>query len=158
MAAQLLSLATAAAVCVLSFLEHSRSVGPSTLLTSYLVISIISDMIQVGLLYVAWNLCKPWGFPSAIFATRFVLLLMEGQPKRSILREPYDKLSPEETAGFFGVAFFWWVNTVLKVGYYEVLSLEDMPPLEKSLDVVKIREAMQRNWDKRSMHVVAAPY
>ncbi len=156
LAARLLSLVAAAAVCVLSFLEHGRNVGPSTLLTSYFVIIILSDVIQAGLLYVAWNLCNPWGLASAIFATKFVLLVLEGQTKRSILREPYDKLSPEETAGFFGVAFFWWVNKVLKTGYSKVLSLDDMPPLGKSLDVMKTREAMQREWDKRSTYTSAS--
>jgi ATP-binding cassette, subfamily C (CFTR/MRP), member 1 len=112
--------------------------------------AILSDITQAGLLYVARNLSSPWGVASAISATRLVLLVLEGQTKRSILREPYDKLSPEETAGFFGVAFFWWVNKVLKTGYSNVLSLDDMPPLGKALDVMKTREAMQREWDKRS--------
>lgn len=158
LAAQLLSLVAATTVCTLSFLEHGRNIGPSTLLTSYLVITILSDVIQAGLLYVAWNLCNPWGLPSVIFATKLVLLVLESQTKRSILREPYDKLSPEETAGFFGVAFFWWVNKVLKTGYNNVLSLDDMPPLGKSLDVVKTREAMQREWDKRSTYTSASAF
>lgn len=122
-------------------------------MTSYLAIAILSDVIQGGLLYVAWNLCNPEGLASAIFATKIVLLILELQTKRSILREPHDKLSPEETAGFFGVAFFWWVNKVLKTGYSNVLSLDNMPPLGKSLDVVKTRQAMQREWDKRSTHM-----
>ena len=132
--------------------------GPSTLLTSYFVIITLSDVTQAGLLYVAWNLCNPWGLTSAISATRFVLLVLEGQTKRSILREPYDKLAPEETAGFFGVAFFWWVNKVLKTGYSKVLSLDDMPPLGRSLDVMKTREAMQREWDKRSKYTWASAF
>jgi ATP-binding cassette, subfamily C (CFTR/MRP), member 1 len=149
--AELLSLVAVTAVCVLSFLEHGRNVGPSTLLTSYFVIAILSDAIQACLLYVAWNLCNTWSLASAIAIIRFVLLVLECQTKRSILREPYDKLSPEETAGFLGTAFFWWVNKVLKTGYSKVLSLDDMPPLAKSLDVMKTREAMQREWDKRSL-------
>jgi ATP-binding cassette, subfamily C (CFTR/MRP), member 1 len=151
-------LVAATAVCVLSFLEHGRNVGPSTLLTSFLVIAILSDVIQAGLLYVAWKLCNPWGLASAIFATRCVLLILEGRTKRSILREPYDKLSPEETAGFFGVAFFWWVNKVLKTGYCNVFTLDDMPPLGEGLDIMKTREAMQREWDKRSTYTLVSSF
>ncbi|KAF3000471.1 hypothetical protein E8E14_000532 [Neopestalotiopsis sp. 37M] len=98
------------------------------------------------------NLIAEWqeqlcDFPLAIFATRFALLILEGRTKTSILREPYDKLSPEETSGFFGVALYWWVNKFLKNGYSHVLSLDDMPPFEKSLDVGRCRETMQREWD-----------
>ncbi len=149
LASNLLSLVAATAICVLSFLEHGRNVEPSTLLTSYLVATIFSDVIQAGLLYVAQNLCNPWGLASATFAAKLVLLALEGQTKRHILREPYDKLSPEETVGYFGVVFFWWVNRILKMGYSKVLSLEDMPPLGRSLDVMKTREVMQREWDRR---------
>ncbi|KAK0717285.1 hypothetical protein B0T26DRAFT_675615 [Lasiosphaeria miniovina] len=105
LASRVLSFVAAFAVCVLSFLEHGRNVVPSTLLTIYFA----------GLLYVAWNLCHPWGLPSVIFAARALVLVLEGPVKTDILREPYDKLSPEETAGFFGVVF-WWVNKILKKG------------------------------------------
>lgn len=113
----------------------------------------LSDAVQAGLLYVAQNLCNPWGLATAISAARFGLLILEGQTKRPILREPYDKLSPEETSGFFSVAFFWWVNKVLRIGYTNVLSLDDMPPLGKPLDAMKTRIAMQREWDKRSTYL-----
>ena len=147
---RLLSAVAAAAVFLLSFLEHGRNVGPSTVLTTYFVFAILSDVIQGGLLIVARNLCGPLGLASAVFAAKAVVLALEGRTKRSILRDPYDKLSPEETAGFFGVAFFWWVNAFLKLGYSKVLSLDDMPPLVRALDVLGVREKMQRIWDKRS--------
>lgn len=150
LAASLLSTLASATFCVLSFLEHGRNVGPSTLLVCYLVSAILSDVTRVGLFVVARNLCHPAGLTSALFAAQLILLVLEGQPKRAILREPYDKLSPEETAGFFGVAFFWWVNSFLKKGYSKLLSLDDMPPLVQELNVMKIREAMQRRWDQRS--------
>lgn len=109
-----------------------------------------SGVINAGLQYVAWNLCSIWGLPTAIFASRIVLFILESQTKRSILREPFSELSLEETSGFFGVLFFLWVNKVLKTGYFRALSLADMPPLDKSLDAMKVREAMQREWDKKS--------
>ena len=148
--ARVLGLVTAAVVGVLSLLEHGRNVGPSTLLTTYLVLVTFSDAVQIALLAVAWNLCNPWGLASAILADRFVLLVLEVQTKRSILREPYTKLSPEQTAGFLGVAFFWWVNDILRKGYYKMFTLDDLPRLDESLDAMKAREMMQESWDKRS--------
>ncbi len=155
--ARLLSLIASAAVCVLSFLEHGRSVAPSTVLTVYLVFSTLCDVIQVGLLYVARNLCDPPGLAFAIFIVKLLLLHLEARNKTSILREPYRHLAPEETAGFFGSAFFWWVNRIIALGYSKIFSLEDMPPLATYLDTLKQREAMQQTWDKRSMLLFAYP-
>lgn len=42
------------------------------------------------------------------------------------------------------------MNRLLKTGYSKVLSLDDMPPLGKSLNVMKTRAVMQREWDKKS--------
>jgi len=154
-AAQVLSVAAAAAVCVLSPLEHGRNVAPSALLTGYLALALLSDAVRAGLLLVAWNLCWPgsrwssWAVVAAP-AARLGLYLLEARTKRSILREPWARtLPPEDTAGYFGVAFFWWVNTVLRKGYATVFSLADMPPLGPSMDVVLVREAMLKEWDRR---------
>ena len=119
--------------------------------------TLLNDAIQTGLLYDAQNLCSLSVLVTAISATRFLLFALESQTKRTILREPYDKLSPEETAGFFGVAFFWWVNKVLRTGYSNVLSLDEMPPLGKALDSMKTRAAMQREWDRRSKCPCVSP-
>jgi len=154
---RLLPVLAAAALCVVSFLEHGRNVAPSTVLTIYLVFTIFSDVIHAGLLVVARNLCDPLGLDAAIFAVKFVLLVLEGQTKLSILREPYQKLSPEETSGFFGVIFFWWVNRFLKLGYNKVLSLDDMPQMMKSIDAAEMRELIQRKWDRRRKHSRASP-
>ena len=154
----LVSLVTATAVCVLSFLEHGRNVAPSTLLTTYLTLAIFSDVIEAGLRLVAWNLCHPWGLKSASFGVKLVLLILESRTKRTILREPYVNLSPEETAGFFGVAFFWWVNGLLSQGYAKLLSLSDIPPLIGALDVMTTRELIQREWDNRSKFPTIVPH
>ena len=119
--------------------------------------SIFSDFVRAGLFAVARNLCGPLGLPAAVFVAKTVLIALESRTKRSILREPYQNISLEETAGFFGMAFFWWVNGLLKLGYSKVLSLDDMPPLARYLDTMKMREAMQREWDKRSTPFKSLP-
>ncbi|KAI9738030.1 MAG: hypothetical protein M1818_005458 [Claussenomyces sp. TS43310] len=117
LAARLLSLVAYAAFCVLSILEHGRSITPSTILTVYLVFSAFFDTIQFGLLYVAKSLCSPSALSVAIFLVRLALLVIEARKKTSILREPYQHLAPEETAGFLDTAFFWWVNDINALGY-----------------------------------------
>lgn len=153
LAAQLLFLVADVVVCVISFLEHGRNPRPSTLLITYLALTIFS-LTSAGLQYVAWNLCIKEGLTVSIFVTRFALLVLESQTKISILREPYTELSLEQAAGFFDVVFFWWVNKVLKMGYSKNIGLVDIPALDKSLDALKIRDAMRREWDKRSTFIL----
>ncbi|RDW89784.1 hypothetical protein BP6252_01816 [Coleophoma cylindrospora] len=149
LAYQVLFLVASAALCVLSLFEHGRSVAPSTLLTVYLASSAFVDVIHVSLLYVAMNLCSLSPSAFAIFVAKLVLLVLEAQDKTPILREPYDGLAPEERAGVFGNAFFWWVNNIIALGYSKILLPEDMPPLASSIDAMKLRESMQQIWDKR---------
>jgi ATP-binding cassette, subfamily C (CFTR/MRP), member 1 len=144
------SLTAAVALCPLSFFEHGRNIAPSAVLTIYLVFSVFRDVIQVGLLYVAKNMCGHSPLPFILMTTKLVLLVLEGQTKRSILREQYKNLAPEMTDGFFGTAFFVWVNKVFALGYSKILSLDDMPPLATYLDAMVMRESMQKTWDNRS--------
>ncbi len=147
---ELLFLTKDIAVVVLSFLEHGRAVAPSTIITGYLLLTCSSDVIQTGLLYIAKNSGSLLSLAGLAFAAQLVLLVLESRTKRSILRDPYNKLSPEETTGIMGRCFFWWVNKILKVGYTNPLSLGDMPPLSQSLDAAEARKAMLEEWSKRS--------
>jgi hypothetical protein len=151
-AAQVLSLTAYALFGVLSVLEHGRSITPSTLLTVYMLSLIFCDIIHFGFLYVARDLCSFSALPPAICVIKVALLVCEALNKTLILREPYRHLAPEERAGFFGIAFFWWVNEFIGLGHSKILSLQDMPPLPSYLDARKLREAMQTTWDKRSKH------
>ena len=135
---------------MLSFLEHGRSVAPSTTLTVFLVFGVFCDVVQAGLYYVAKNLCHCSPLAAPVFAVKLVVLYLESQDKTPILREPYQSMAPEERAGFFGNVFFWWVNKVISLGYSKILKAEDMPPLASYLDTMEMREDMQRTWDKRS--------
>lgn len=149
-AAQALSLTAYALFSVLSFLEHGRSITTSTLLTVYLFSSMLCDVIQFGLLYAAQDLSCFSALPSAIVIVKLALLICETQNKTSILREPYRDQAPEDRAGLFETAFFWWVNEFLALGHSKILSIDDMPPLPSYLDAGNLREDMQKAWDKRS--------
>jgi hypothetical protein len=149
-AAQALSLAATATLGVLSFFEHGRSVSPSNLLMIFLAASCFVDIMEAGLLAVAENFCRLSPVASALFAAKLVLLGLEMQDKTPILREPYRDLCPEERTGYFGNAFFWWVNRIIAAGSSKILSLQDLPPLASSINAMQLRDEIQRVWDKRS--------
>lgn len=145
---RLLYLAAFAVLGPMSFFEHSRSVAPSTLITTFLVSCVLCDAIQAGQLYVAKNLCEVSMLSVASFVVKAALMILETQSK-AILREPYEHSSPEEVSGFWGTAFFWWVNEFIALGYSKILSNEDMPPLPSYLDSQHLRERMLHAWNRK---------
>jgi ATP-binding cassette, subfamily C (CFTR/MRP), member 1 len=146
----ILHIASSAVLCLLSFFEHGRSVAPSTVATVYLAGRLFADVIEVGLLYVAENLCVISPLAISVSAANLILFILEARDKTTILREPYRDLAPEERSGFFGNVFFWWVNNAIAFSYSKVLLPEDLPPLASSIDAMVLRESMQRIWDERS--------
>jgi hypothetical protein len=87
------------ALCGLSSLEHGRNVALSALTTTYLAADIFTNIIKLELLLVAENMCDIGFSATGAFGVKLVALLLECQTKEHILREPYDRLSGEETAG-----------------------------------------------------------
>lgn len=139
---------------LISILEHGRSVRPSTLLTLFLVFSASSDAIQWGLLHFVTNCPTSPAVIGIAFTIKVILLVLEMRNKMSILREPYENMSPEEISGLLGNLFFWWVNDFIVLGYSKILSADDMPPLPSYLNSMKLRKAMQVTWDQRSMCLI----
>lgn len=147
----LLFLIADALLCIVSFFEHGRNIRPSTAVTMYLLLNILSSIVRAGLRFVSWNLCHISSLSLAIFVARIILFVIENQSKRPILQIKYNQLSPEETAGFLDRIFYWWVNKILKTGYSKNLSLADIPRLNKDVDATRICTTMQIEWQKKSI-------
>ena len=137
-------------VLYLSFLNHARSIRPFDLLNLFLFASVCVDSTQVTLLHlIATNHCQVSPVSVALIAVKAVLLILELQSKRSILREPWQHLSFEETDSIISQAFYWWVNSLLRKGRYKLLEFEDLPPIPHALSSKILRERMNRCWENQ---------
>ncbi|KAJ5266794.1 P-loop containing nucleoside triphosphate hydrolase protein [Penicillium angulare] len=132
----------------LSFSNHSRSQRPFNLLNGVLILSISRDLLQVFLLRYIGQ-CRISVLSEATIIAKTVLLILELQSKRSILREPWQGLSFEETESSFSQSFFWWVNSLLRRGRYELFEIEDLPQLPRDLSSQLLREKMKHYWEIR---------
>jgi ATP-binding cassette, subfamily C (CFTR/MRP), member 1 len=140
----------ALAIWPLSWIEHRRSVRPSTLLNIYLLCALIFDIPLCRTLYLR-------GDTAAFIAPVFVagtgmklgLLILEAQSKTSCLKDPYSKLSPEARAGVLNRIIFWWINTLLIAGYKRVVVYNDLPVLDSELSSECVQPGMQAAWDER---------
>lgn len=75
------------------------------------------------------------------------MLLLETLGKRRILLAAYRGLSPEITSGLFSRGLFWWLNSLLVNGFKNVLSAEDIFPINESLSSRKLSGDLQSRWD-----------
>ncbi|PYH87605.1 P-loop containing nucleoside triphosphate hydrolase protein [Aspergillus ellipticus CBS 707.79] len=134
----------------LSFVEHGRSICPSTILNLYLFASLVLDVVRIAWLRIVTNdgTLSPWAL--AITAVTSLLLVLEAQNKRSILREQWQNASAEETAGIFSRIFLAWILPLLRKGNGQLLILDDLFDMHSELSSQVLRGRMLRYWGKRS--------
>lgn len=145
--AAVLSFVASLVVFVLSRLEHSRGIRPSTLLNLYLLISLLFDTVQVRTLYLRHDDSAILGLFTASVGIKAILLLLEAKNKRSCLRPPYNRFSPETTSGIFNHSFFWWLNPILLKGFRSILTLDDLFTTDQALLSEPLQHEMERAWN-----------
>lgn len=144
-----ISFAAALAVLLLSSVEHSRSVGPSTLLSVYLLLSSVLDLAQARTLYLQRDSLPIAAIFFAIIGIRLSLLLLESCSKRPYLKPPYNNLSPESTSGIFNRTVFWWLNPLFVKGFQGLLSFNDLCTTDSKLASEPLSRSMHKAWDTR---------
>ena len=145
-----LSLLGALFVAILSFFEHGRSVRPSTLLTVYLLLSILFDSVHARTLFL-----RPY-IPTSLAATvtasiglQVILLLLETQHKGNHLSAAHrEKYSPEELSGILTRTVFSWLNTLFVQGFRKMLTLDDLFPTDNQLSSDLLMTRLKANWAK----------
>lgn len=137
-------------LCLLSYVEHTRSVRPSFLLDIYLFSTLLFDIARTRTLWL--RLAGREGMAIAILssvmvAVKSLLLLLETMEKRSFLRHEYKNYPPEATAGFFNRAFFLWLNSLFKMGFSNLMSVDDLFALDKQLGSKRLQDNLESKWN-----------
>ncbi|KAJ4864305.1 ABC transporter domain-containing protein [Trichoderma breve] len=150
LAAATLSLADGIALSVLSFLEHRRSIRPSSIILVYLVFSIAFDAVQCRTLWLLkTNVLAP--VSTATLACKIVVFLLELGEKRHILLHPWNNLTPETTSSIINRSLFWWLNDLLLRGFRTPLSTDTLYEIDDSMKserlFLKLQDARQK-WSK----------
>ena len=132
----------------LSFAEHQRTVHPSLILNCYLLLSFLLDAVNVRTLWL-----RTYGETVAIvttisFAVKLVLVVLEALGKESILLDPFKFNSPEVLSGIYNRALFWWLNPLFREGYFNILSIKSLFPLDKHLSTKYLYDAVQPAWSR----------
>lgn len=151
---------TSLAACVglfpLLLFEHKRSIRPSDLAVIYLVVTLSCDVLKFctevfadsAFHYVFPPLRSSW--PNLLnICIKLVLLAVESQGKKQVLRDPSRQYSPEELAGVLSRTFFWWINPILAQGSREILTEDTLPPVDHRLSSKTLRHKALLAWDQR---------
>lgn len=148
---------SALCMLVLSHLEHARSTRPSILLSSYLFLTILFDVVQVRTLWLASTTHDEaviTRLMTAALALKGAISLLESQPKTRWLlltgRDPGKSRSPEETTGIYGLGAYLWLNRLFFEGWRKVITMADLYPLDSSMAAEALEERLSSIMSGRS--------
>jgi ATP-binding cassette subfamily C (CFTR/MRP) protein 1 len=134
---------------LLSYFEHTRSIGPSQILQIFLFLSTLLDAPRVRTMWSIQDNFLIAVLFSASVASKIPLLFLESAGKRSLLRPMYIDSSLESTSGIFSQSLFLWMNIQLSAGYKNVLSMADLLRIDESLFSRDLEDSgLQIRWNK----------
>ncbi|KAF5718138.1 multidrug resistance-associated 1 [Fusarium mundagurra] len=133
-------------LALLSYVEHTRSVRPSTIINVYLLFTALFDCAIARTLWLLDGAHAVARLFTAATSAKALILVSEAWEKRSILRVQYRDLSPETTSGILGRSVFWWINPLMKLGFSNFLTEHDLYPIEKSLLGKRLFAQVEKSW------------
>jgi ATP-binding cassette subfamily C (CFTR/MRP) protein 1 len=144
--ASLFTVASTGCLAILSYLEHDRSIDPSSVITIYLLISGLCDIPILRTLWLRQeDTLIPLTRALALFL-KTVIFVLESKNKRNYLEASYRNSSPEALGGMMDRGFFLWLIPTLRRGYYVSLELDDLPYLDPELSVPLMQARFAQTW------------
>lgn len=140
---------------ILSLLEHSRSVRPSTVTCSYLFLAFIYDLTRVPSLWAA-SFGRETGSSAAtgpaiftallvvIVVIQFLFLVLETWPRQRWIAWDAADHSPEETSSVFSLGLYSWLVPLLWRGYHSSLVMKDLYALDRTLSITTLVRQQRR--------------
>ncbi|KAI9150479.1 ABC multidrug transporter B [Paramyrothecium foliicola] len=141
-----LSLAGSVALVVLSYVEHTYAVQPSTIIDYFLLFSALFDATRARTLWLqGYN--RPVAITSIVAVVlKLIVLALEVTEKRKFLRSQFQQLPPESTSGIFSKWLFSWQLPMFRAGYSKDLMIEDLFVLDKHLGSRYLQNMLQTAW------------
>lgn len=133
---------------VLSWVEDARSIRPSSMLSSYLVVTLILDIADCWILWLRRIDDTNLAISTAFMVVKLVMLFLESLSKTCYLYD-IDHLSPEATSGLLSRSFLWWMNGLFRQGLRSTLTLDDLYPLDEHLASAALSINIQEAWARR---------
>ncbi|KAF2761934.1 canalicular multispecific organic anion transporter 1 [Pseudovirgaria hyperparasitica] len=151
-----LSIFCALLFIVLSFLEHEKSIRPSTILVTYMAFTILCDAVCIR---TYWLMQVPVGLFSSLVtstALKLVIMSLESIEKRKYIPVGMRPQNPEMTSGIAAIITFFWLNPLLWIGAQRDLRSCDLYNLDSELGTDDAAAKFARVWkDTAQRHIKA---
>ena len=134
---------------MLSYVEHVHTVRPSSLLSTYLLVTLLFDAAHARTLWLRITNGADHviaAISTATVAVKAVLVVLEAQRKRRLLRPEYRSYPPEATSGIYGRSFFLWLNSLIRLGFGRVLDIDELFSLDRHLQASHLNERFSLAW------------
>ncbi|PMD49040.1 ABC transporter-like protein [Hyaloscypha variabilis F] len=150
--AAVLALAAALSLSVLSYIEHTRNIRPSTIINAYLLLTLPFDAAQLRTKWIRGDDLAASGVASSVLAIKLLVLISEATEKRRILSTPYADPSPEATSGLYSRGVFWWLNSLFRLGFRNVVNEDDLFAVDRDLKSKALGIRFDRHWVNRKKY------
>lgn len=148
LAADLLLLLASIGAVLVSFLDHQRSLRPSTILSLYLSVLIIVNVARARTL---WLIGTDNSMPVVMTVNLTFLIISlaaESVERQSSLKSRKRVGAPEQYSGFWNRASFMWLAATFRAGYSKIISIEDVPRLDTQLASHVLGRELRSTWAK----------
>jgi hypothetical protein len=153
----LLSLVAALGLFILSYVEHSKNIRPSSIINAYLLFTLPFDAAQLRTRWLRGENLAGNGVASTILAVKLLILISEATEKRKLLFTPYADPSPEATSGLYSRGLFWWLNPLFQLGFRNVVNEDDLFAADGDLLSKYLEVRFGKHWANReSSHSVVS--
>lgn len=152
LAAAIMAAITPFLLLLLSWSEHFRSVRPSMVLNTYLLLTLVFDAALVRTSWLAFGGQRYTVSLAVKVALKMVMVVLEAVPKRRWRMLQSQDTSPEETSGVYSLVLMSWLKPLISLGSRQALNLEDLYPLDRRLAAARQLNRFQRLRQASSMN------
>ncbi|KAK3332944.1 P-loop containing nucleoside triphosphate hydrolase protein [Cercophora scortea] len=157
LAADILSIVGIIGAAGLSYLDHQRSLRPSTLLSLYLPALVLVTIPRARTFWLMGGRAsgEAAAMTATLVLTTFALFLESMEKRSSVVAKEKKSRAPEEYSGLWPRTAFAWLAGTFRAGYAKVLVQDDLPILDSRLRSSALRQSLVDTWaeyDHRAPH------
>lgn len=145
-AADIVGLVATAGALLLSYVDHRRSVRPSTLLAIYLSISTLLNIARVRTIWLTSSTKGDQVAITLILVLTLTASLLESLEKTSSVKHKSLDATPEQFSGFWKKTAFGWLTGTFRDGFSRILTVDDLPSLDPRFRSQLLLQKLDSTW------------
>lgn len=146
LAAAILSFLASLCVAAILYIAHCFCLSPSAFLSIYLSLTMAFDITMARSYFLRNSIDALGGLQAAVAGLKLVLVALEEVPKRQLFRSKLFRPGLGETVGFWNRALLLWLNPLLRLGFRQDVSVDDLPEIGDKYDSDKLFDKFYSLW------------